>query len=121
MGKKTIKNLKGLQALFKEEEEGYLENVWNEMIAEKKKNHTSDFKIKRASDGQLLTINQVIEIKFEGDQPIELIGSIQDISESKTKIEEEVKKIIACGDEDDQLGNFITDAHEKIASRILRK
>ena len=94
-----------MQALYKEEEEGYLEKVWTEMISEKKKNHTSDFKIKRVSDGQLLTINQVIEIKFEGDQPIELIGSIQDISE-RTKIEEEVKKIIACGDEDYKLGNY---------------
>ena len=52
------------------------------MISEKK-NHTSDFKIKRVSDGQLLTINQVIEIKFGGDQPIELIGSIQDISKEQ--------------------------------------
>ena len=87
---KNDQNLAGLQALYKEEEEGYLEKVWIEMISEKKKNHTSDFKIKRVSDGQLLTINQVIEIKFEGDKPIELIGSIQDISE-RTKLKRRLK------------------------------
>ena len=112
VGKKTTKNLEGLQALYKEEEEGYLEKVWTEMIAEKKKNHTSDFKIKRVSDGQLLTINQVIEIKFEGDQPIELIGSIQDISE-RTKIEEEVKRLSHVATKTTNLV-IITDAHEKI-------
>lgn len=112
VGKKTIKNLDGLQALYKEEEEGYLEKVWTEMISEKKNNHTSDFKIKRVSDGQLLTINQVIEIKFEGDQPIELIGSIQDISE-RTKIEEEVKRLSHVATKTTNLV-IITDAHEKI-------
>jgi len=112
VGKKTTKNLEGLKALYKEEEEGYLENVWNEMIAEKKKNHTSDFKIKRVSDGQLITINQVIEIKFEGDQPIELIGSIQDISE-RTKIEEEVQRLSHVATKTTNLV-IITDAHEKI-------
>ena len=110
--KKTTKNLEGLQALYEEEEEGYLEKVWTEMIAEKKKNHTSDFKIKRVSDGQQLTINQVIEIKFEGDQPIELIGSIQDIS-ARTKIEEEVKRLSHVATKTTNLV-VITDAHEKI-------
>ncbi len=110
--KNTIKNIKGLQSLFEEEEEGYLKQVWAEMISNKEKNHSSDFKIKRFSDGKKLTLNQVIEIKFKGNKPIELIGSIQDITE-RTKIQEEVKRLSHVATKTTNLV-VITDVQERI-------
>jgi len=110
--KKTVKNLSGLQSLYKEEEEGYLNGIWNEMISKKEKNHSSDFKLKRFSDAQVLTLNQVIEIKFKGDDPVELIGSIQDITE-RTKIQEEVERLSHVATKTTNLV-VITDVQERI-------
>jgi len=112
VNKNTVKNLSGLKSLFKEEEEGFLNRIWNKMILNKEKNHSSDFKITRSSDAKVLTLNQVIEIKFKGDNPVELIGSIQDITE-RTKIQEEVKRLSHVATKTTNLV-VITDVQERI-------
>ena len=108
----TKKNLSGLLSLFTEFEEGNLNDVWNGMIKEKRNNFSSDFKIMRLSDNQTLTVNQVLEIKYEGDQPIELIGSIQDITD-RTVIQEEIERLSLVAKKATNLV-LITDAEQQI-------
>lgn len=106
------KNLAGLQELYEEIEKGYLQSTWKEMIDKKETKFSSDFKIKRVSDGKILTLNQVIQIRFEKDKPIELIGSIQDITE-RTNIQEEVKRLSHVATKTTNLV-IITDEQQKI-------
>lgn len=106
------KNLAGLQGLYEEIDEGYLQRIWSEMIENKQTNFSSDFKIKRVSDGQILIVNQVLQIRFEDDKPIELIGSIQDITD-RINIQEEVKRLSHVATKTTNLV-VITDAYQNI-------
>ena len=56
------KNLAGLQGLYEEIDEGYLQRIWSEMIENKQTNFSSDFKIKRVSDGQISSKNEFISL-----------------------------------------------------------
>ena len=112
VSKGKVKNLAGLEELYEEIDEGNLRRIWGELIENKQVKFASDFRIKRVSDGKILTLNQVLQIRFENDKPIELVGSIQDITE-RVQIQKELKRLSHVATKTTNLV-IITDENQKI-------
>jgi len=88
---KYERNYKGLVKLFLFENLN-LDNKLKGLIEKEKKYSSEDVKIKRAVDGKVLSLNQVLELTYEQGNVVSVIGSIQDITE-RVNIQEEVERL----------------------------
>ena len=108
----VIKNMDGLSRLFVSHEKMTLQDVLPQMIENQDRFFSSDLKLKRLSDGETLVLAQVWELRYAEGNPIELIGSIQDIT-AKSTLQEELERLSLVAKKTTNLV-LITDAKENI-------
>ena len=106
------RNLEELTNLFITPNERGLNVILEDLIAKNKVHFSGDFKIKRKSKGNWVFLNHVFEIRYEKKKAIEVIGSVQDITE-RIRFQEEVERLSHVATKTTNLV-IITDEKEKI-------
>ena len=106
------RNFNGFVNLFFYTKKNNLEARLKELIANEKKYFSGDIKIKRITDGRILSLNHVFELQYENSKVISIIGSVQDITE-RVHIQEEVRRLSHVATKTTNMV-IITDEHQKI-------
>jgi len=109
---KYPKNLKGLLALFQENSDKGISNNLDDLINAGGQYFTRDLKIHRSIDNKMISLNLVFELKYENNEPLEIIGSVQDITQ-RINFQEEIERLSHVATKTTNLV-IITDEKKKI-------
>jgi len=105
-------NLKGLLALFQDKKDKSLSHSLDDLISSGGQYFTKDFKVHRSIDNKIISLNLVVELKYENNEPLEIIGSVQDITQ-RINFQEEIERLSHVATKTTNLV-IITDENKKI-------
>lgn len=106
------RNLKGFLALFKKNPDIKLSETLDKLIRSGEQYLSMDLKIRARHKDKIICLNLVIELIYKNNEPDEIIGSVQDITE-RINFQEEIERLSHVATKTTNLV-VITDANQDI-------